>query len=182
MGLLGDYFHKLAKGFQGGGTAIADIDATIQHLFTTVDSIIANVAREIDQLKNFKFDPKWKTRVINAPIAVEQTRNFVSDIVDTVKDDFAQLKDDLAAVKQIFQDIKSAGAVSGIGGIVNVINEINTFLEAVSNAVDRFSNIVDMVRQIREEIEGLESLFLQQGNQRQVSREKASIRIGNLHT
>jgi archaellum component FlaC len=181
MGLLSNYFHNLAKGFTGGGSAIGDIDGTVQHLFTTVDGIIANVKLETDQLRNFKFDPKWKTRVINAPIAIQQTRDFVTETIDTVRDDFAQLKDDVDAVKEVFRQIKSSGAVSGIGGIVKVINEFNTFLETLVNAVDRFQNLVDMVRQIREEIEGLESIFLQQGNLRQIQRGPAKVRLGNLH-
>lgn len=181
MSWLGDYFHKLAQGFKGGGIALADIDGTIQHLFTSVDTTILNVKNEVTAFRDFQFDPKWSSRVINAPIAIEQTRNFVLDTVDTVRDDFEQLKADVQAVQQVFRDLQAQGTTSGIGAVVNFINEINTFLEALVNAVDRFQNLVDMVRQIRQEVAGLDSLFLQQGNSRKISREKSKIRVGNLH-
>jgi uncharacterized phage infection (PIP) family protein YhgE len=184
MGLgssIGEYFHKLADGFKGGTTAIADIDGTIEKLFTTVDGIILNVQNEVTAFKNFQFNPHWKSRVINVPIAIDQTRTFVTDLADEVRDDFQQLTDDLRSVKQVFQQLKSQGTVSGLSDIINIVNEVNTFLEALQNGVEKFQSLVDMIRKIREEIEGLDSLFLQQGNRRRVVRDRSVIRVGALH-
>jgi len=175
MGLgsaIGNYLHNLAKGFQSGGDSLVNLDATIQSLFTAVDTIIADTQSEIDAFKNFQFDPKWKQRVINVPTAIDQTRNFILDLVQTVEDDYTALRDDVTAIKTAFSSIRVQTGGGALSTILNAINELSNFLTALVDAVNRFKDVPVQVQQIREEIEGLESLFLQQKNPRQWTTER----------
>ena len=74
------------------------------------------------------------------------------------------------------------GQVKGITKASVKIGHVVTLIRQLANFSDRIQEVIDIVRRLRENVESLDALFLQQGNLRRVIREeKFRVRIGALH-
>ena len=147
-----------------------------------------NVRVEAQRLREFRFDPKWKTRVINVPIAVEQIQDLQqriflgwSDRINAIVEPFHELS--LVLTTEAAPDPGDPQrAVSALARAQVKLGHIVVAIHQVAEAMQTVGNVVDLFDEVRSQIESFDALFLQQGNTRRVSREKASIRVGNLHS
>lgn len=130
------------------------------------DALVANIQREIDQIRNFQMDPHWKTRVINVPQAVDQIRDFVTSVPQEIHDKITSLRDDLRSLFGLFEH-QPPGTESGMSGatkLIGWVSLIDQSFELLENFVTDFSVVVDDIRQIREQLETFDALFLPQGS------------------
>jgi hypothetical protein len=140
----------------------------------------------------FQFEPAWKSRVINVPKAIEQIQNLIADVSDGWKERFELLRAPIHELTLIFkaEEIPDAGdplhQVSGLSKASVKIDEIATMIKQLADASDQVVEVVELFDKVRDAIQTLEPLFLQQGN----SRSRIStlhpgadpyVRIGNLH-
>jgi hypothetical protein len=159
----------------------------IDDMLVDASQLVENSRLEVRRLKEFKFDPKFRTRVINAPRAIEQSRDFVADIADQATEAFRSLVSNLKAIKF------SAGHLgapekggSGVLKILEDITKIKLFIGEIDAFFKALESFVDAIRQIHEELATLETIFLPQGNLRKVERladgGTIKIRLGSLHS
>jgi methyl-accepting chemotaxis protein len=172
MSFLGDIFNL----FTNVSGIIDDVDALIHDLAV----LVFNIKKEIDKLKAFKFEPKWKTRVINVPAAIDKTRELVTSVADEIHTAFQTLHGNLQSIITARQRHKAEGGDTGVAGILSLMTEIRNFVRETDNAIKSLDSFVNAIREITDELEGLDTLFLQQGNPRQRVTLSATIRTGAL--
>jgi hypothetical protein len=167
-------------------SAAERIGNSIESLCTRVDALVLNTQKAIQEIKDFKFDPKWKTRVINVPIAIDQVRNFISKVPQELADKFKALAVDMRGLKDGLHAV--AGQVSGEGGggaglikVISWMSLLDQSFQRLQEFVDDLSTVVQDLRDITFEIEKLDTLFLQQGNPRVRLKKTISARSGKLH-
>lgn len=191
VGSVGGFFSSIANFFRSVWTFLTNwfsaadqIQKRIDAFCVKVDALVMNIEHEIDAWKNFEFNPHWSSRVINVPIAVDQVREFVIDIPHEIVERFKKARDDLRALFGLFQHgVPGAETqpMSGLDKVVSWMSLLDQSFEILEFMVDDLAVIEEDLRAIRETVEALDVLFLQQGNSRRVVTEKSTIRIGNLH-
>jgi nucleoid DNA-binding protein len=168
---------------------VSEIIDAVESTITDSRVLAENVRAEVRKIKQFKINPKWKNRVINAPKAVQQTHDFISDIAGQLSDAFHTFAQDVTALKNLRGQIKTGGGEGGGGGVVallDTLREMKDYVLVVDELFKQLNEFVDALRRIQDELEGFDTLFLQQGNTRKVETlttgEKIVIRVGNLHS
>jgi ABC-type transporter Mla subunit MlaD len=174
VSLIGDIFDLI--------TNLSGVLDQIDSVIHNGSALVFNVKTEIDKIKAFKFDPKWKTRVINAPAAITQTKKLVVDLNEQIHTALNNLFSNLRAIAAARTRHKIEGGGHGVEGILSLVTDVRNFVNEVDIGIKSLDSFVDALRQITEELSGLESIFLQQGNSRMRARDATPvIRIGALH-
>lgn len=155
--------------------------------------LIQTFETEFERVKDFKFDPKWKTRVINAPRVVISFENIVNVFVQALKDDYGTLAQPFIdfhdKLEGIAAQVAGIQAYSGsrVSGLVSGLQASQIFISALNDLIGDFDtaltqvDFADTIDTVLQNIEGLDALFLQQGNSRKTVTERSFVRIGNLH-
>jgi hypothetical protein len=167
---------------------IADLEAIIAD-WTEMKE---NITEEIQKLKDFEFDVRWKTRVINVPIAIEQIKDLIDEI-------FHQLRDRIQTTVQSFEDVvesikilRKQPPVVGAGeptGFARTINKAETAagyirfgFQETRAAFDAAKDVTELFVDITERVRTAEDVFLSQKNKRQRVKAEATRRVGKLHS
>jgi len=153
---------------------IVHLKSTLESMFGKIDNIIQGVEHEIREIEHFQFNPHWNTRVISVPRAIEQTQQLIQvprQIADSIKDIVSLVKDKLNTPEELEPDEMESDLEHIAGklgkGCEKILGWITLIVDAVltvDQALDDLNTIVDGLRQIREEIEHLDSLFLPQSS------------------
>lgn len=163
-----------------------EISDNIGRISDNLRALKANTEHEIGELRKFKFDPKWKTRVVNVPKAIEQIKKIMADFTDGWKKRFEKIEAPIHDFKLLFTAEKlQAGdpneQAAGLSKAAVKIDEIATLIKQLAIATDAIKEVVDLFTEARHQIETLDAIFLQQGNSRQAVRRQSRIRLGKLH-
>jgi hypothetical protein len=168
-----DLGQKIIKHFTG------TLDAGI-HLF---DSFKA----EVEAIKGFKEDLRFKQRVVNVERAITKVRDLIQGLFDAWRSIVSLIKN-LSLKLETGGAAEVAEAATGIGlpvAVVNGIVIIVEILDTIRNVIDSFQSIIDEITRVREFIENGDTIFLQQRNKRKVIQlpdgKSIKIRIGKLH-
>jgi len=196
--LLGPVFRQLVD------KVLTFIDH-VQNIFETTQEIIDTVKGEVDEWKNFRENIKIKSRVVNIPKAYDRTKDLIvgfksawASIVDIIREFKSKLgtADPAADAAEASADIEEGGTgtllkrlpalARGLEKILGVATLIVDALESIVSVLEDLRTLVNEAKAIREEIESLESIFLQQGNSRRTVKLRGGgsmrIRVGNLHS
>jgi len=147
--------------------------------------IKANVQAEIDKLKKLH-KPEWKNRVIWVPGAMEA----IHDMVDLIREDLFTRAEavitpihDLALVYRAEKASleSSLEKPSGLARASSFLNSVETALHQVRTAMDAAKDVTELVTEITDKLNGLDLIFLQQGNPRIRLKKTISARDGKLH-
>src|SRR6266576_1066961 len=172
MAFIGDILEIL--------TGLTGIFDDVDHLIDNTIKLTANIRGEIDALKKFKAEPKWKTRVINVPAAIQKSKDFVVQVSEEIHTAFKQFVDDVKAIRAITPPHPRGGG--GVNPILKLIGDLRLFITSLNNAVLALEKFVEAIAAIQKEIETLDTLFLGQENQRKrLSGAHPFIRVGKLH-
>jgi len=159
------FFHGIwdaVVGFFNATTGIIDLaDKTL----TDGEKFVADTKAAIDEFKAFTFDPKWKTRVILVPTAIDKTKELILSVVNSIHDDYFALISNLkAALKsgQQLKDVQKGGTQAVIGGLTDVKN----FVNEIDQGILALDNFVQAITAITKELETFDSIFLPQTNKR----------------
>jgi hypothetical protein len=146
-----------------------------------------NIPVQIKRVHDFKFDPHWKSRVINVPIAINQMKRLVEEVSTGWRDRLATFEDPLHEFVLIFKAEKSAAGdpnqqVSAVSKAAVKIDEIATLLAQLAKASDTLIEIDRMFDDVLKFFQSLDQVFLQQGNSRKwLTEKRVRIRVGKLH-
>jgi len=168
--LLVGIWHFLGQFFSG----IDTIAKNAGDIETAVIELHKNLDVQVDRLKNFKFDPHWKSRVINVPIAIEQIRSFIDLVTQDWRDRIDTIRKPISGFQAVLEGFKHGNAVGGgdqealssLSKAEITAEAIVTFSQDLSDAFNEINEFEDLFRQVIDQIEGLDALFLQQGNSR----------------
>ncbi len=177
-GLLSAIWSFLFESFTHYDSVLADV----QDMVTTFNEIKANLQKEVEDIKAFKFDPHWKTRVINVPSAVQAIQDLKSLFIDDFRDRIDTLFAPIHAMALIFQSDKiTAGdpsqAVNALVKAQAKLGDISTMVHELAAALHEVGNLQDLFDQLLTQVESLDALFLNQSKPRKFLTERAYKRI-----
>ena len=176
----------------------------ITQLFERIDKLIESTKSEIEAWKNFRLDPKIKSRVVNIPAAYDRTKDFLNSFPATwasIQDIIKQFREKLnienpvAEAEEAAAGIDESGAASlidkfpklakGLEKLAGVITLVVDAVVSISSALDDLQAIVDEITAVRKEITELDTFFLSQSNPRRRAKldggGSVNFRIGKLH-
>jgi hypothetical protein len=149
------------------------------------DLIKANVQAEIDKLKTLH-KPEWNTRVINVPRAFQA----IHELVDLIREDlFTRAQDVIDPIHDLvllYQSEKaslqsSMDKPSGLVRASSFLHSVETAISQVRSAMDAAKDVSELATTITDKLNGLDVLFLQQGNPRIRLKGTITARQGKLH-
>src|SRR4029077_9908596 len=125
---------------------------------------------EVQAIKNFKEDLRFKQRVVNVERAITKVRDLIQGLFDAWRGVISLIKN-LSLKLETGGAAEVAEAATGIGLPVAVVNGIVIIIEVldtIRNVIDSFQSIIDEITRVREFIESGDTIFLQQRNKRKV--------------
>jgi hypothetical protein len=161
--------------------SIEDVDV----IRSDFEIIKGNVQAEIAKLQNLH-DPAWKNRVIHVPRAIEAAH----DLVELVRDHlFTRAHDVLEPLHELVLLYQSEKATlqqtmdkpNGLVRASSFLHSVETALHQVRIAMDAAKDVSELANDITDKLNGLELLFLPQGNPRIRLKGTISARDGKLH-
>lgn len=151
-------------------TAHAAESATQQlDVFSQLEADTLNLVHAVNDLKKFHFDPKWKTRVINAPRAIEGVQDIFDIVVHGFRDKFSELHQSILTLKVALEGLQighfgSPEPQARLTKITDWLGGLYVGLQAFEKAYKNVTDIATMVDDVKQRIETLDDLFLPQGN------------------
>jgi hypothetical protein len=179
LSVVGEF---LSSFFDVWSVSIDDL-SQIHSDFTELEQ---NVQAEVEKIKHFSFEPHLKTRVINVPKMVEA----VHDLVELIRDDlFGKMKDIVEPIHELVliwqtesaQLSQTMDKPSGMARAASFLHSVETAIHQVRIAMDDAKDITELALDITDKLNGLDVLFLQQGNPRVRVKKTVSQRQGALH-
>jgi hypothetical protein len=169
--------------------SVVDVSGVLSDLQGIHDDWIemkANLQVEIEKLKNFQFDVRWRTRVINVPIAIDQVRNLIDEIfhglIDKLDQVVAPLQDLSGKIQELTRKQSATeDQVTALAKIEGGIAFVQTAIHDTRQAMDSVKDLSELFLDITNRIESGSDLFLQQGNPRVRLKGTISARVGKLH-
>ena len=184
FGAIGSFLSSLFSAEQ-------EVVGNVQHLIQSLQDARDKIGAEVEEIKNFKFDPKWKTRVINVPRAFKAFQQLKGEIFDDFRERLGKLQTPFDTFKGIFDTTSDADAGDKIAGLNKAavkVHQLAVLIQQLDQAMDEIVNFIDFFSRLRDEAEHLDDLFLQQGNSRQrltdeeFATHSPRQRIGKLHS
>jgi hypothetical protein len=130
--------------------------------------------------------PEWKTRVINVPRAMEA----VHDMIELIRDDlFTRAEDCITPLHDLVLIWKSEKASiessmdkpNAMVRASSFLHSVETAIHQVRSAMDAAKDVTELATEITDKLNGLDLIFLQQGNPRVRLKGTISARAGKLH-
>jgi hypothetical protein len=182
--------------FSAIGRFFSSIFSAEINVADNINAIVANYNRaksEIDdgiaRIKDFELDPRWKSRVINVPLAVEHVKGLYDDVFGDFRERVGQIIEPMHQLSLIFRgESETPGLTetpSALSRTAVKVDEIATMISQIKTATDTALTFVDAFDNVIINLESLEVLFLSQSNPRRtehlVTGEPVKIRVGKLH-
>lgn len=168
-GILAAIWHFLLNTF----THYDQVADDAEDIAATVRAIIANIKAERDRVEAFRIDPRWKTRVISVPRAVENLQELRGAVLDGLHDKLQVIYAPVHEFALIFKtETLEQGdpqqAVSALSKAEVKLGHVVTLIHQVREALHQIEDFVALFTQLRENVEGLDALFLPQGSSKTV--------------
>lgn len=173
MGLV-DFFsnlwHALVDAVLRTSAHAAESAVQQVDVFSKLEADTLNLINSINDLKHFRFDPKWKTRVISAPRAVDGIQEIFDLVVHGIRDKFSELHQSLITLRAALEGHSIGhfgGSVEPAGRLTKVVDWIGAVyvgLQAFEAAYKSATDLVNIIDDVKQRIETLDDLFLPQGN------------------
>jgi hypothetical protein len=201
-----DAIAKLLAPFQKLFDLLTHFWTNITNLLTDANHLVQSVVAEVNAWRNFKENISFKNRLVSLPIAYEKTKEFileipnawhaVVDIIQNIKGKFETGGNPTEEAQQALADIEEGGFkgilqrfpkfTKGFEKVLGFVAIIADALESIIDGIHDLQTIVDTLRDIREEIESADTIFLNQSNPRRTVRledgSTMKIRLGKLHS
>jgi hypothetical protein len=150
---------------------VLDVKNKTLSLFADIHALISGVEQVVNDIRNFDINPKWNSRVISVPKAVDQIKQLYevpNRIIVDVKDLIEILKTKIEPMEVEPTDVEGLDELplklTKVGERAFAwVTLILDALLAIENAVADLNDIVDQLRQTLEDLQGLDALFLPQG-------------------
>lgn len=168
LNLILDLWHKLVDLVIHGARNVDDNSTKILDTYDQIVVDTRNVVVFLRDLRSFEFDPKFKTRVISVPRAMDAINELLFIIIHGFKDKFG-------IIHQSFQELVAALEGHGPGQhfpdgntamtkVVAYVGDLDVAWKAFGRAYHEVTDLVGMVDDVKHRIETLDDLFLPQGS------------------
>lgn len=155
---------------------LVDVYSKTLSLFDDIHTLVSNTQAVVNDIRTFEINPKWNSRVISAPRVVDNIKelyavperilNDVRDLVQLLKEKIQPADIKPSTIEEAESlPVKIAKVGEKILGFATLIIDS---LVAIESAVADLNDIVDAVKTTLEDLNGLDALFLPQGNPKKV--------------
>ena len=147
-----------------------------------VTALIQEITAEVDAIKNFKFQPAWKNRVISVPRVIDNVQALIAlpgIVISAVKDLISNVRSRITATEaaEAVEEV-----IPGLGQAAGIVTLICEILIIIKGSVADLKTVVDAIKTVRKDVEDLDLIFLPNRNPRKIVTETtAKIRVGKLH-
>jgi hypothetical protein len=146
-------------------TASVDAETGIFTAFFSIKDDVNAFVANLQSFGRFEFDPKWKTRVINVPRAIEGIQELFDILIHGLRDKFTELA---RTVETLANTLEGTGRQDdGPSGIANVQERLTTIKLACVHFQEAFHQALEietMLLDIKNRVETLDDLFLPQSS------------------
>jgi hypothetical protein len=170
LGFLGQLIVAIAHFVFESFTHYDEVVADVNHIVHTWSAIKLNIEREVGKIRQFKFDPHWKTRVINVPQAAEQIQDLKAMLFEDWKDRVDKVVAPVHELTLVLRQERAPevgdpqGAVNAMSKASVKLGHVVTMIHQVRDALDEVQSFVELFDKLRENLESLDSIFLPQGS------------------
>src|SRR3954463_5842276 len=123
-------------------------EAAVQQVdvFSQLEADTDRLVQAIHDLHRFEFDPKWNTRVINVPRAVDGIQEIFDIVVHGFRDKFLVLFQALQTLRAVLhhEDIGHFGSVEPQGRLTKVVNWLGGLYTALQAFERAYAAAVDI--------------------------------------
>ena len=173
MSALGDFFRNIGHALVHGPADVDQKTDSVLDLWDTLHRDTLNLVNALKDIPKFDFDPKWNSRVINVPRAIEGIREVFDIMTHGFHEKFAELMQAILTLKNALHDTvhhlpQNPEGAAIVTKIVNQVGAGVTALVAFQKAYTKVTDIAQMLDDIKRRIETLDDLFLPQGNPKKV--------------
>jgi hypothetical protein len=147
--------------------AAADAETGVFTAFFSIKDDVNAFVQNLSKFKAPKFDPKWKTRVINVPRAYDGITELLDIIIHGFRDKFQELTHSIETVVNVLEQSAKGQQDDGPSGIANVQEKLTTLKLAVTDFQKAFHTALEietMLLDVKNRIETLDDLFLPQSS------------------
>lgn len=169
-------------------TSSNQISNDIHSIVVDFHEMEESIKREIQTLKDFEFNPHWKTRVINVPKAIDQVKALVDKTASKFRGKLQELLQPIKDLEVIFQQ---EAAPDPLGDKPSALAKANVkyghvvvAIHSMAIAMKDVKEMAEMFEELTHDIENLEPIFLQQGNSRArlpADAKEPFQRVGGMH-
>lgn len=201
-----DQLKKIFAPFQKLFDLLFHFWDNLKNLLTDANNLVQSVIGEINAWRSFKENISFKNRLVSLPLAYEKTKEFILEIPaawNAVKDIASEIKGKLETggnpteeAESALKDIEESGFkgilkqfpkfAKGFEKVLGFIAIVADALESIISGIHDLQTIVNTLRDIREEIETADTIFLPQNNPRRSVKladgGSIKIRVGKLHS
>jgi hypothetical protein len=170
LGFLGQLLVAIAHFVFESFTHYDEVVADVNHIVDTWSAIKLNIETEVGKIREFKFDPHWKTRVINVPQAAEQIQELKAMLFDDWKGRVDKVVAPVHELTQVLRQERAPdvgdpqGAVNAMSKASVKLGHVVTMIHQVRDALDEVQSFVELFDELRQNLESLDSIFLPQGS------------------
>jgi len=181
---IGDLLKQLGSLIYNGVQYADEHSTDFEQSLERIINDITEFSSDFKALQKFDFDPKWKTRVISLPSAIDAIQDLFFTIRDELVDNYNQLLQAVITLKGVFAAKRpSLGSLDPSGGsgnltkIIDTLGNMSVAMNQLANAFDAITDVATLAELVKEKIESLDPLFLPQTKGRKWLTERTYKRV-----
>jgi hypothetical protein len=164
MGLK-DIWHGIWNFFKNLFSAVDKQIIGVAEFVDKIEAALLNAQQQLKDFQTFDFDPKFKTRVISVPRAVNSFQDLWLTITQDLLAKFRELENNVKFIKdRLTGNVPREGTEAEVPAAVNLLSEIQTFLTVFGDTFTKLVDLTGTIDDIKKRIETLDDLFLPQGS------------------
>ena len=148
------------------------MDDNSTKVISTYEAIVTdteNLIQTLRDLKHFDFDPKWNTRVISVPRAMDSVNELLDIVLHGIRDRFQELH---VSVSVLVASLKGRAPIEGhlpdpggtMARVVEYVGDLDVAWKAFGHAYHDAVDFISLIDDIKQRIETLDDLFLPQNS------------------
>lgn len=164
---LGNWFRQIGGALKNLFVSAVDTETGIFDAYFSMKDDVDAFVSNLHGFQHFEIDPKWASRVITVPRAIDGINELFDIVFHQLHDKFQQFAHELQTVVNVIEQQGKQPPEEGAGGIANVQANLATFKLAATNLKDAFHTalaIEQMLLDVKQRLESFDDLFLPQGS------------------
>ena len=133
----------------------------------------ASIKVETDRVKAFKIDVRWRSRVINVPIAVDNFKQLLSELTTGLREKLQTIERPFLDFKETVKLLAAPPSDPGVSKLASSFSEVENFIAALNvlvgdlaTAIQDSLSLTALFDRVLQDIQHLDDLFLSQKSTR----------------
>ena len=176
----GSAVASIIKSFlEASSGPLGDLTRAIEKTINDASNSIEQFKAQIEDLVDFEFNPKWKTRVISVPFVIDNLQDLRDSLIEDFKTAISDLEHKFNDLKNFTTNVPDPGDPGTGIAFANAFNWVIYMIkvvEAIGPALQSLLDITQIIDTLKHAVEDLDPLFLTQSNPRSYKEKKVYTR------